>query len=206
MRLESCCMEQASTSEVQLLDRAAALLFALEGGPLTLAELVNGTGLARATAHRLATALECHGLVSRDGNGRWELAGARGGRAALRVGGAGAGGGAGPGPRARSAGGGPQPPPAASLTFSSLPPDQRPTAPSHHQGVRADSPGRRKTMTNSGGTKDKLAMSVLLVGALASGCGAASNTPQPNTPVSAADTAVTTAPAGISSSPTTPRG
>ncbi len=49
------------------------VLGALEAGPRSLAELVATTGLARATAHRLATALERHGLVARDAQGRFVL-------------------------------------------------------------------------------------------------------------------------------------
>jgi DNA-binding IclR family transcriptional regulator len=56
-----------------VLDRAVTVLSALEAGPLSLAALVTTTGLARATAHRLATALEQHGLVARDGQGRFVL-------------------------------------------------------------------------------------------------------------------------------------
>ena len=37
----------------------------------SLAELVERSGLPRATAHRLAQALEVHGLLTRDENGRW---------------------------------------------------------------------------------------------------------------------------------------
>jgi DNA-binding IclR family transcriptional regulator len=50
-----------------------AVLWALEEGPRSLAELVAATGLARATAHRLATACEVHGLVARDEQGRFVL-------------------------------------------------------------------------------------------------------------------------------------
>ena len=66
-------MGQATTTGVQVLDRAVRVLTALEEGPRTLAELVAETGLARATAHRLASALEQHGLVDRDGDGRFVL-------------------------------------------------------------------------------------------------------------------------------------
>lgn len=57
---------------IQLLDRAIAVLHACEQGPANLNELVTRTGLARATVHRLATALEEHGMLRRDG-GRWAL-------------------------------------------------------------------------------------------------------------------------------------
>jgi DNA-binding IclR family transcriptional regulator len=56
-----------------VLDKAAVLLDALEGGPCTLNELVATTGISRATTHRLAVALEDHGLVRRDDDGRFAL-------------------------------------------------------------------------------------------------------------------------------------
>lgn len=61
------------TSGVGVLDKAALVLGALEGGPNTLAGLVSATGLARPTAHRLAVALEHHRLVTRDIQGRFVL-------------------------------------------------------------------------------------------------------------------------------------
>jgi DNA-binding IclR family transcriptional regulator len=54
-------------------DKAVGVLAALERGPQSLAELVAATGLSRATAHRLAVALEAHGLVRRDEDGRFSL-------------------------------------------------------------------------------------------------------------------------------------
>ena len=60
-------------SGVGVLDKAAAVLTALETSPLTLAGLVGATGLARPTAHRLAVALEHHRLVTRDLQGRFVL-------------------------------------------------------------------------------------------------------------------------------------
>lgn len=62
-----------SVSGVGVLDKAATILDALEAGPRTLNELVATTGLSRATAHRLAVALEDHGLVRRDDDGRFAL-------------------------------------------------------------------------------------------------------------------------------------
>ena len=63
-----------SVSGVGVLDKAVAVLGALrESGPLGLAELQQATGLPRATAHRLAVALEEHGLVRRDAAGRFCL-------------------------------------------------------------------------------------------------------------------------------------
>jgi hypothetical protein len=55
------------------IDKAAVVLGALEAGPATLAQLVQTTGLARPTAHRLAVALEYHRLVARDMQGRFIL-------------------------------------------------------------------------------------------------------------------------------------
>src|SRR5207248_10357107 len=40
---------------------------------MTLNDLVAATGLPRATAYRLAAALEVHGFVGRDGDGRFQL-------------------------------------------------------------------------------------------------------------------------------------
>jgi DNA-binding IclR family transcriptional regulator len=60
-------------SGVGVLDKAAAVLNALEAGPATLASLVSATGLARPTAHRLAVALEHHRLLARDMQGRFVL-------------------------------------------------------------------------------------------------------------------------------------
>ena len=62
-----------TVSGIGVLDKAVSVLDAVERGPLTLAGLVKATGLTRATAHRLAVALEAHGLVARDGEGRFML-------------------------------------------------------------------------------------------------------------------------------------
>ena len=62
-----------NSSGVGVLDKAAAVLGALEAGPATLAQLVAATHLARPTAHRLAVALEHHRLVARDMQGRFVL-------------------------------------------------------------------------------------------------------------------------------------
>jgi DNA-binding IclR family transcriptional regulator len=53
------------------LDKAVAILRAVSAEPATLAELVERTGLPRATAHRLAVALEGHRLVRRTPAGAW---------------------------------------------------------------------------------------------------------------------------------------
>lgn len=60
-------------SGVGVLDKTAKILDTLEGGPATLAQLVNETGLARPTAHRLAIALEKHRFIVRDQHGRFVL-------------------------------------------------------------------------------------------------------------------------------------
>lgn len=62
---------QEVTSGVGVLDKAALVLSAVEAGPASLGDLVARTGLSRATAHRLAVALQAHRLVGRDGDGRF---------------------------------------------------------------------------------------------------------------------------------------
>ena len=62
-----------SVSGVGVLDKALAVLGAVEGGARTLADVVDATGLSRSTAHRLVAALEAHGLVRRDDEGRYSL-------------------------------------------------------------------------------------------------------------------------------------
>jgi DNA-binding IclR family transcriptional regulator len=56
---------------VAVLDKAVAILRAVADAPATLAELVERTALPRATAHRLAVALEGHRLVQRTPAGTW---------------------------------------------------------------------------------------------------------------------------------------
>jgi len=63
-----CYMERS----IQLLDRAIAILHACEEGPASLNDVALRTGLPRATAHRLAVALEEHGVLRRD-DGRFAL-------------------------------------------------------------------------------------------------------------------------------------
>src|SRR5215470_10565363 len=63
-------------SGVQVLDRAVAVLDAVaRSGPCSLADLVASTELTRPTAHRLALALEHHGLLTRTADGRFVLGG-----------------------------------------------------------------------------------------------------------------------------------
>jgi DNA-binding IclR family transcriptional regulator len=58
---------------VGVLDKAVHLLRAVADQPRSLQGLQVATGLPRATAHRLAVALEAHGLLRRDPDGRFDL-------------------------------------------------------------------------------------------------------------------------------------
>src|SRR4029079_18528847 len=62
-----------SVSGVGVIDKGVVILRALAREPLDLAALQEATGLPRATAHRLAVALELHGLIRRDPQGRFCL-------------------------------------------------------------------------------------------------------------------------------------
>ncbi len=62
-----------TVSGIGVLNKAVSVLDAVEAAPRSLAGLVEATGLSRATAHRLAVALEAHRLLSRDGAGRFVL-------------------------------------------------------------------------------------------------------------------------------------
>lgn len=64
-----------SVSGVGVLDKSVAVVEAVaaSAGGCSLAELVAATGIARATAHRLAVGLEAHGLLRRGGDGRFAL-------------------------------------------------------------------------------------------------------------------------------------
>ncbi len=62
-----------SVGAVGVIDKGALILRALADGPLDLADLQAATALPRATAHRLAVALEQHHLVRRDPAGRFCL-------------------------------------------------------------------------------------------------------------------------------------
>ncbi len=63
-----------SVSGVGVLDKAVVVWRALlEHGPLGLADLTARCELPRATTHRLASALEAHGLVRRTDDGRYAL-------------------------------------------------------------------------------------------------------------------------------------
>ncbi|GAB3621481.1 MULTISPECIES: IclR family transcriptional regulator [Glutamicibacter] len=62
-----------TNSGVGVLDKAVAIINALENGPTTLAQLVEITGISRPTVHRIAQSLVHHGLVGRDIHSRFEL-------------------------------------------------------------------------------------------------------------------------------------
>lgn len=64
-------LQRGSESGIKVLDRSVLILTTVAAGPRTLTELCDHTGLPRATAHRLATALEVHRLVTRTPDGRW---------------------------------------------------------------------------------------------------------------------------------------
>lgn len=66
-------LDPADGSGVGVLDKGVGILQALVAGPLDLGDLQTATGLPRATAHRLAVALEHHHLVRRDAQGRFCL-------------------------------------------------------------------------------------------------------------------------------------
>jgi DNA-binding IclR family transcriptional regulator len=60
-------------SGIGVLDKAVGVLHTIAESPCGLAELCERTGLPRATAYRLAAALEVHRLLGRDDEGRWRL-------------------------------------------------------------------------------------------------------------------------------------
>lgn len=62
-----------TSSGIGVVDKSVTILAAVASAPRTLASLVDATGLPRATAHRLAVALEVHRLVGRDAEGRFVL-------------------------------------------------------------------------------------------------------------------------------------
>ncbi|MGI8665757.1 MAG: IclR family transcriptional regulator [Jatrophihabitans sp.] len=58
-------------SGIGVVDKSIAILAATATSPATLAELVERTSIPRATAHRLAVALELHRMLARDPDGRF---------------------------------------------------------------------------------------------------------------------------------------
>jgi DNA-binding IclR family transcriptional regulator len=63
----------AAQSGIGVVDKSVAILASVAVAPRALADLVAATELPRATAHRLARALETHRLLARDGEGRFIL-------------------------------------------------------------------------------------------------------------------------------------
>ncbi|APT92628.1 IclR family transcriptional regulator [Corynebacterium phocae] len=63
--------EYSAVSGIKVLDRAVAIMLAATNKPSTLQDLCDTTGLPRATAHRLATALEAHRIIMRNSEGKW---------------------------------------------------------------------------------------------------------------------------------------
>ena len=61
------------SSGIGVVDKSVAILAAVADAPRSLADLVGVTELPRATAHRLAVALEVHRLLARDAEGRFVL-------------------------------------------------------------------------------------------------------------------------------------
>lgn len=62
-----------TSSGIGVVDKSVAILAAVAEAPRALADLVESTMLPRATAHRLAVALEVHRLLARDAEGRFVL-------------------------------------------------------------------------------------------------------------------------------------
>ncbi len=58
---------------VGVLDKAMTVLRSVADEPQALTQLQESTGYPRATVHRLAAALEAHGVLRRDVEGRFEL-------------------------------------------------------------------------------------------------------------------------------------
>jgi DNA-binding IclR family transcriptional regulator len=58
-------------SGIGVVDKSVVILSAVAQSPASLSELVDRTGIPRATAHRLAVALEVHRLLVRDAEGRF---------------------------------------------------------------------------------------------------------------------------------------
>lgn len=60
-------------SGIKVLDRSIAIIDAIAAGEKTLAQLSAATELPRATAHRLASALEVHEILVRTDSGAWAI-------------------------------------------------------------------------------------------------------------------------------------
>ncbi|WP_375485788.1 IclR family transcriptional regulator [uncultured Jatrophihabitans sp.] len=64
---------KGARSGIGVVDKSVAILASVALAPRALADLVATTELPRATAHRLAVALEAHRLLARDSEGRFVL-------------------------------------------------------------------------------------------------------------------------------------
>jgi len=58
---------------VGVIDKAMLILHAVADSPASLNDLQTATGMPRATAHRLASALVAHGMLRRDADGQFAL-------------------------------------------------------------------------------------------------------------------------------------
>ncbi|MFF2655292.1 IclR family transcriptional regulator [Streptomyces sp. NPDC058045] len=65
--------QRAPVSGIGVLDKASTLLAVVEGGPASLAELIETTGYPRPTVHRIACGMEQLGLLARDFQGRFTV-------------------------------------------------------------------------------------------------------------------------------------
>lgn len=66
-------LPETPRTPVGVLDRAMAILRAIEGGTRSPTEVARVTGLARPTAHRLLKSMESHGLVTKVGGQGFRL-------------------------------------------------------------------------------------------------------------------------------------
>ncbi|WP_151550122.1 MULTISPECIES: IclR family transcriptional regulator [Corynebacterium] len=66
-------LDGQQSSGIKVLDRTVLILNTVANSPQSLSELCERTQLPRATAHRLATALEMHDLLSRTSDGKWSI-------------------------------------------------------------------------------------------------------------------------------------
>jgi DNA-binding IclR family transcriptional regulator len=64
---------ESTISGVGVIDKAMAIISVIERQEQSLAELVTSTGFSRATTHRLAAALEVHGLLRKGDGGRYTI-------------------------------------------------------------------------------------------------------------------------------------
>ncbi len=64
---------EKTTTGIGVLDKAVSIIEACAVQPRSLAELVDELKLPRATAHRLASALEAHRILRRDQQSRWVI-------------------------------------------------------------------------------------------------------------------------------------